>query len=175
MPESTCEFRNVTPLMLPMPYPPLTVAKQDISCANVLSIDYCGAVSEMTAVTQYINNESCLSQKNCRAAQIIMGIAMAEMIHLQKLGQLICLLGGTLDYRSRWRDGSEKLWSPDCLKLSVHLPEILKCGLESEHAAIRQYEMHMRVIKDQAVNAVLERIIKDEEYHVMLLKMLMRE
>lgn len=41
--------------------------------------------------------------------------------------------------------------------------------------AIRQYEMHMKMIKDDCVNAVLERIVKDEEYHIMLLRMLLEE
>ena len=175
MPENNCDFRPVTPLMLPFPYPPIKVEKEDIACANVLSINYCGAVSELTAITQYINNQSCLSQKHCHAAQTILGIAMAEMIHLQKLGELICLLGGTLDYKSRWRDGSEKLWTPECLKLTENPRDMLRFGIESENAAIRQYEMHMRVIKDANVNAVLARIIKDEEYHIMLFKILLRE
>lgn len=173
--ENVCEFRSVTPLMLPMPYPPLKTERENTDCANVLSIDYCGSVSELTAVNQYIHDENCVSLKHCQAAQIILGIAMAEMIHLQKLGTLICLLGGRLDYRSRWRDGSEKLWSPDCLKLTANLKDILRFGIESENAAIRQYEMHMRAIRDANVNAVLARIIKDEEYHILLLKMLLRE
>lgn len=173
--ENNCEFRNVTPLMLPMPYPPLKVEKESRDCANVLSIDYCGAVSEMTAINQYIHDENCLSHRHCRTAQIILGIAMAEMIHLQKLGTLICLLGGTLDYKARWRDGNEKMWSPDCLKLTANLRDILRFGIESENAAIRQYEMHMRAIREPNVNAVLARIIKDEEYHIMLLKMLLSE
>ncbi len=35
--------------------------------------------------------------------------------------------------------------------------------------------MHMKMIKDDCVNAVLERIVKDEEYHIMLLRMLLEE
>ena len=175
MPESTCDFRTVTPLILPLPYPVLKVEKEDVSFANVLSINFCGDVSELTAVTQYINNHSLLSQKHCGASKIILGIAMAEMIHLQKIGELICLLGGKLDYKSRWRDGSERLWTPECLKLTSNPRDMLRLGIESENAAIRQYEMHMRVIKDASVNAVLARIVKDEEYHIMLLKLLLGE
>lgn len=33
----------------------------------------------------------------------------------------------------------------------------------------------MQMIKDNCVNAVLERIIKDEEYHIMLLQILLKE
>ena len=47
--------------------------------------------------------------------------------------------------------------------------------IEAEKAAIRQYEMHIKMIDDRCVDAVLERIIQDEEYHIMLLRTLMQE
>ena len=45
--------------------------------------------------------------------------------------------------------------------------------IESEKAAISQYRMHMRRIRDPYVNAVLARIIRDEEYHIMTLQALL--
>ena len=45
--------------------------------------------------------------------------------------------------------------------------------IESEKAAINQYRMHMRRIRDPYVNAVLTRIIRDEEYHIMTLQALL--
>ena len=89
----TCNFRDVQPIMMNLPYPPIQVRKKNKDYANILSFDYCGSVSEMSAITQYINNENRLSCGNCDMAKTILGIAMAEMIHLQKLGQLIFLLG----------------------------------------------------------------------------------
>ena len=38
-----------------------------------------------------------------------------------------------------------------------------------------QYRNHISMIKDDCVNAVLLRIIKDEEYHILLLQALMEE
>ena len=52
---------------------------------------------------------------------------------------------------------------------------MLLADIESEKAAIYQYRMHMRMIKDNYINAVLARIIKDEEYHIMMLQMLVKE
>ena len=115
---NTCDFMSVRPIMADLPYPPVQVRNKNQRYANLLSIDYCGSVSEMSAITQYINNESILSGDNCQMAKTILGIAMAEMIHLQKLAALIILLGGSVDY--------------------------------------------------------VARIIKDEEYHIMLLKAMMR-
>lgn len=52
---------------------------------------------------------------------------------------------------------------------------MLQADIESEIEAINQYEMHISWIKDECVNAVLRRIIQDEEYHIMMLKTLAKE
>ncbi|MEE1313570.1 MAG: ferritin family protein [Lachnospiraceae bacterium] len=175
MQENSCNFSDVRPVILPLAYPPIQINKKNQACANMLSVDYCGAVSEMSAITQYINNEIYLSAEKCPVAKIILGIAMAEMIHLQKLGEMIYLLGGSVDFVSRQRDGRRWVWSPQCLTLPRQTREILMAGIESEKAAINQYEMHRKMITDTSVNAVLARIIKDEEYHIMLLQAMLKE
>ena len=108
-------------------------------------------------------------------AKTILGIAMAEMIHLQKLGQLIFLLGGTIDFSVRHRTGKEQLWTPEYIDIPEHAKKMLLADIESEKGAIYQYRMHMRMIKDNYINAVLARIIKDEEYHIMMLQILVKE
>ena len=52
---------------------------------------------------------------------------------------------------------------------------MLCADIEAERDAIAQYEAHMRKIKDECVNAVLRRIVRDEEYHIVLLQGLMEE
>ena len=52
---------------------------------------------------------------------------------------------------------------------------MLLADIEAERAAISQYEENKKMVKDDCVNAVLRRIIQDEEYHVMLLQALVRE
>ena len=139
----------------------------------MLKFDYCGSVSEMSAITQYINNENRLSCGKCSFAKVILGIAMAEMIHMQKLGQLIFLLGGTIDFSVRQRGGKRQLWTPEYLKTPENARNMVLADIESEKAAINQYRMHMRRIRDPYVNAVLARIIRDEEYHIMTLQALL--
>lgn len=170
-----CNFMGVAPIMMDLPYPPVQVREKNPAYANLLSLDYCGAVSEMSAITQYINNENRLSSDKCEMAKTILGIAMAEMIHLQKLGELIILLGGSIDFTAKNCHGESRMWTPEYLTLPEDSREILVAGIESERGAIRQYRMHMRMMKDPHVNAVLGRIIKDEEYHIMILQSLMKE
>lgn len=172
---NTCNFINVKPIMMDLPYPSIQVRERNPVYANLLSLDYCGSVSEMSAITQYINNENRLSCERCPIAQTLLGIAMAEMIHLQKLGELIFLLGGRIDFIAKQQNGRQRMWTPEYLNIPENAGKMLLADIESEKAAINQYRMHIKMIKDDYVNAVLARIIQDEEYHIMLLKVLIKE
>ena len=172
---SNCDFSDVRPIMMALPYPPLQVKEKNPSYAGMLSVNYCGAVSELSAITQYINFENRLACEHCPMAKTILGIAMAEMIHLQKVGELIFLLGGNMDFSVKQRDGKQKVWTAQYLKFPNQTKEMLMTGIESERAAINQYRTHMQMMKDPHVNAVLARIVKDEEYHIILLQELMKD
>lgn len=169
----SCSFAGIRPIMADLPYPPIRVQCANPACANLLSVDYCGAVSEMSAITQYINNENRMSGERCSLAKTILGIAMAEMIHLQKLGELIFLLGGTVDFTARYQNGRAMMWTPEYLQIPGNIRNMLQADIEAEQGAIKQYEMHIRMMNDRGAVAVLERIILDEEYHIMLLRTLL--
>ncbi|MDE5910667.1 MAG: rubrerythrin family protein [Lachnospiraceae bacterium] len=170
-----CSFAGVKPVMVDLTYPPIQVTARNQAYANLLSNDYCGAVSELSATAQYINNENRLSSEKCEMAKTILGIAMAEMMHLQKLGELICLLGGNVDFAARQQNGRARMWTPEYLSIPENVRKMLLADIEAERAAINQYQMHISMINDSCINAVLARIIKDEEYHIMLLQMMMED
>lgn len=172
---NTCSFVNVKPIMVDLPYPVTQVREKNQAYANLLSIDYCGSVSELSAITQYINNENRLSCEKCPMAKTILGIAMAEMIHLQKLGELIFLLGGSIDFTAKQQNGRRRMWTPEYLTISENVRKMLLADIEAEKTAIHQYRMHIKMIKDDFVNAVLERIILDEEYHIMMFQIMIKE
>lgn len=171
---NSCNFAGIRPAMADLPYPDIAVKERNLSYAGLLSNDYCGAVSELSAITQYLNNENRLSCDKCPMAKTILGIAMAEMMHFQKLGELIVLLGGTIDFTATLQNGRKKMWTPEYLILPEHAKKMLYAGIESEQAAVKQYRMHIKMINDPYICAILERIILDEEYHIMILKDLMR-
>lgn len=170
---SNCDFSGVRPAIMELPYPPVQVQAKNPEYADLLSIDYCGQISEMSAVTQYINNESRMFCERCPMGKTVMGMAMAEMMHMQKLGELIYLLGGIVCFTAKQPGGQSWMWSPQCLTLPEKFSEMLQVDLEREQATISQYDMHMRLIRDPYVNAVLYRIIQDEQYHIMLLRSLL--
>lgn len=175
MTTASCSFAGIKPIMADLPYPPIAVCQKNQTYADLLSVDYCGAVSEMSAITQYINNENRLSCEKCSMAKTLLGIAMAEMMHLQKLGELIVLLGGNIDFTAKQNNGQRKMWTPKYLDIPNYAKQMLAADIEAEKAAVSQYRAHIRVIRDDHVNAVLERIIIDEEYHIMLLHCLLEE
>lgn len=170
-----CDMSGIKPAMLELRYPPVQVERRNPEYAGILAFDYCGPVSELSAITQYINNENWLCLTACPLARTLLGIALAEMMHLQKLGELIQLLGGEVSFSVRQPDGRQLLWTPDYLSLSRDARRMLCAAIEAERDAIAQYEAHMRKIKDECVNAVLRRIVRDEEYHIVLLRGLMEE
>lgn len=170
-----CNFAGMRPAMADLPYPSIQVWGRNPAYANLLTIDYCGQTSELSAIMQYINNENRLSYENCSVARTLLSIAMAEMMHLQKLGELIVLLGGDIDFTAKTRNGCSKLWTPEYLSISENIDKMLEDDIEAEKEAICQYEMHIKMINDDCVNSVLKRIILDEEYHIMLLKVLKNE
>jgi bacterioferritin len=172
---NTCNFSGIKPIMMDLPYPPIQVKEKNRAYADLLSVDYCGSVSELSAITQYINNENRLSYGMCQTAQTLLGIASAEMVHLQKLGEMIILLGGQVDFIAKMRGGRRQMWTPGYLNIPDNVKKMLLADMEAEKAAINQYEAHIRMINDCYVNAVLARIIKDEEYHLMLLQTLLEE
>ena len=170
-----CSFINVKPIMMEMPYPPIQVSEKNQAYACLLSMDYCGSVSEMSAITQYINNENRLSTAKCNLAKTILGIAMAEMIHLQKLGELIFLLGGNVDFTARQPKGRQRMWTPAYLTIPANPLQMIAADIEAEKAAISQYQAHIKMINDKNITNVLERIILDEEYHILWLNALVKD
>ncbi len=172
---NNCNFMDVKPVMVDLPYPPIKAERKNLIYANILSIDYCGAVSELSAIAQYINNENRLSCERCPAARTILGIAMAEMVHLQKLGEMIFLLGGNIDYTVKLNNGKHMMWTPQHISIPQNVHKMVLADIESEKAAINQYKTHINMINDKYINDVLSRIILDEEYHIMFLNVLAKE
>lgn len=170
-----CSFSGVRPIIMDLPYPPIQVTERNREYANILSNDYAGAVSELSAITQYVNHENRLVCERCSMAKTMIGIAMAEMIHLQMLGELIFLLGGTVDFTARMRNGQSRMWTPQYLNFLSNPRDILTANIESEKKAINQYRAHIRLINDRHVGTVLSRIIQDEEYHIIILQSLLKE
>lgn len=171
--QNTCDLEGVHPAILSIPFPDIKVTCKNKYYADLLSEDYCGTGSEFTAITQYINHEIRISGKCCQTARTLLAIAQAEMIHLQMLGELIVLLGKPLTYNATIEHCS-MLWTPGTIKLGTNYNNMICADIDGEYEAIRQYEDHLKKIKDPYIKDILKRIIMDEKYHISLLKKLFK-
>ena len=90
------------------------------------------------------------------------------MHHLEMLGEIIVLLGGKPGY---WiNDKKKKYWTGKLVNYDISsLQTILTIDIEDEKAAIKQYKDTITKIDDPNINAVIKRIILDEEFHIQLL------
>lgn len=170
---SNCDLSAVKPAVMALPYPRVQVQGMNQDYAALLSVSYCGTISELSATMQYINNESRMVANQCLMGKTLLRMALAEMTHMQMLAELISLLGGNVCYTATQPGGQQRMWSPQCLSLPEKFSEMLQADLESEMAAINQYNMQIRMIRDDYVNDVLRRIVQDEQYHIMLIRSMM--
>ena len=81
-------------LMEDLPYPDLSNIGPDLKAARILSPAYAAAGSELTAILQYIFHGFQFGHKNMPDyAELMTDIAIAEMRHLDLLGETLLRLG----------------------------------------------------------------------------------
>lgn len=150
-----------------LPYPEVKVEGPNVEYANLLLKDYAGAFSELTAITLYVYQHIMGKGSFDDYAQLVNGVAMSEMKHLELLGKSIKLLGvKPIYFNNVWPPG--QLWSSSYVNYSTNIVDMLLIDIETEKKAIENFRHHMMMIKDRFIKELLERIILDEELHVKL-------
>lgn len=156
-------FENL-PCKASDPYPEVEVENQNLRYATLLLDAYAnGEKSEMTAIAQYMHHHFTI--KNKEIADTELCIALVEMKHLEMLGELIKMLGGSPKYRrsnKAWWDGGEVAYG-DSTEFK------LKLDIDAEKSAIEGYKTLISEIKDKSVIKVLCRILDDEIVHLEIL------
>lgn len=155
------------PYSLPEPYPAVQVVGQNHHYAALLLQDYAGIAGELTAINQYIYHYITLQNSYPAIATAARHIAITEMHHFELLGKIIQLLGKSPavhfpDY------GGMRYWSSKFVFYGGNIYDKLSCNIQHEADAIRSYRNRVRCIDDPGIQAVLERIILDEEHHLRL-------
>lgn len=145
---------------LDLPYPEVT-GRPDPRAVALLLQDYAGAVSEMTALNQYMYQYMLLSEKGNKFAEILECIAVTEMHHKEMLGKAIVRLGGNPIYAA-----NRTYWASNCVNYVQQPQSMILANIKSEYEAIFNYRRHIQMISNTSVQRLLERIILDEELHV---------
>jgi bacterioferritin len=150
-----------------LPYPEPKAETKNIPYANILLKDYAGEVSEFTAVSLYAYQHFVSDGIYKDYAELIVGVSVIEMKHLELLGETIKLLGIKPMYIDNGIPPG-KLWSPLYVNYTTEIIKMLKEDIESENKAIENYKHHIALIQDKYIKKLLERIILDEELHIKL-------
>jgi bacterioferritin len=141
-------------------YPEVKIEKKNKKYAELILDDYASRGSEFTAVTDYIYAHALT--ENDEIAEIFLGIAIVEMNHLDMLADVIIGFGGN----PKFYNGDKDFWKGQYTHYENSTKERIERAIESEKGAIKQYEDHIREIRQNDVKRLLERIIQDEKLHI---------
>lgn len=161
---------------LDIPYPEIKVEDKNLYYADLLSQDYAGDVSELTASLLYSYQHFENFNKNEEFSKLIEEISIVEMKHLEILGKIIKLLGKNPTYKTcESQRGNCVMWSSNNVIYDNNLKDMLKTDIKSEKLAIKNYEHHMNIIEDKYIKEILKRIILDEKRHLQIFETLLEE
>ena len=163
---------NMMSCELPIPYPPVKTDGKNLYYASLLTNDYAGVISEMSAVSVYIFQN--IVTTNQRISDTLKCISIVEMRHFGYIGKLIEAFGG--NPRIAVQSGCKcSFWNSQYLSYETNPKCYLKENIASEKAAIVNYKTRLNQISDKSVRELLERIIMDEENHIRLFEALLTE
>ncbi len=144
------------------PFPEAEVAPNKAYARLLLDAMGGGGAAEFTAIAQYINHH--FTARDEEVAELELCIALVEMQHLEILGDLIVELGGEPRY---WR-GNHGYWQGHEVAYAMSDKQMLQQDIFSEEAAIAAYEMLLAQIDEPKIQAIIRRIIRDEQVHLRL-------
>lgn len=150
-------------------YPEPKVECKNINYANILLQDFAGAVSELTAINLYVFQHISSEDRFRDYSELIKGISIVEMKHLELLGETIKLLGAKPVYANSLCPCGQ-FWTGVYVNYTDNILDMILEDINSEKQAIINYEKHICLIKDKYIKKLLERIIEDEKLHLKLFK-----
>lgn len=151
----------------PSPYPEVKVMDKNLCYAEILMDDYAGAISEFTAISQYLYHHVFFEAIDEELGELLENISIVEMHHMEMLADTIKQLGGNPIIRGSYSTYGNT-WDGRLVYYGYDLLDRLKADLESEYKAIENYKKHISIIPDPYIKALLNRIILDEMVHINL-------
>ena len=156
-----------------LPYPSVEVEK-DLKSAFVILPAYSSMHGELNAVLTYIYNGFYFNKQRLpKFSEVIDGIAVCEMEHLELLGKLLLNLG--LDPRYYYDNYGMNYYSTSFVQYGTEPQIMLMDAISAELVAIKNYTDIIEKLTNDKVKAVIKRIKMDEELHVLTLKELLKE
>jgi len=149
------------------PYPEIRVKEKNLHYAEILMDDFAGMTSELTAINQYLYHHFLSEDIEEEIGELLEGVAITEMHHMDMLADLILKLGGYPTFRGSYSTGPT-FWNGSFVYYGQNIHDQLLADINAEIIAINTYRHHMHIIDDPYVKEIIARIILDEELHLKL-------
>lgn len=156
-------------------YPSLEGVEEDAATLKIISSAYAGEEGELKAVLQYIYQHILFDNMGCKSyAAILRKIAIAEMKHLEILGELILKLGALPVY-SYLPPYPINYYSARSVSYAKTPQKMILDDIAAEQCAIDAYTKMLCRLKNEQVAAVIQRIRMDETEHLATFKCIFNE
>lgn len=156
------------PLICDLPYPSVDVLTKDVRSGNIISFAYATLRGELTATLQYAYHHFYFDKPNPEYADTLMCIALAEMKHIDILGSAMLNLGVSPKYIQC--PNTKEYYDTSLVSQSTTPQKMLMDDIQGEMNAIADYQKMLFVLKNEQVEAIVQRIILDEQLHLETLK-----
>ena len=160
------------PLIANLPYPSTEYLVKDVRSGQIISFAYATLKSELTAILQYTYHHFYFGDINKDYADTLMGIAIAEMKHLDILGEAMLKLG--VDPNFIQCPNTRTYFSTSTVSQSKTPQKMLMDDIGGELEAIATYKKMLFILENEQVEAIIQRIIIDEELHLEKLKEMLK-
>lgn len=159
------------PLICDLPYPTLDTLTTDVKSGQILSFAYATQKGELTAVLQYLYHEVFMKNFSAHNADTLMSIAIAEMKHMHILAEAMERLGVVPRYVQY--PNTKIYFDASCVSQSMTPQKMIMDDIQGELNAIAEYNKMLFVLKNEDVEAIISRIILDEQLHLETLKQML--
>lgn len=106
-------------------------------------------------------------------AQTLMSIGIAEMKHIEILGEAMLKLGVSPKYMQC--PNTQTYYNASTVSQAVTPAKMLMDDVQGEMNAIADYQKMLFILKNEQVEALIQRIILDEQLHLETLKNMLKK
>ncbi|NMP37417.1 MAG: bacterioferritin [Clostridiales bacterium] len=159
---------------LNLPYPEIAVGERNNQYARLLTGDYAGTGSELTAITQYFYQHIILKERMPELSDSLECISITEMRHMEFLAEMIAQFGADPQIRAVTNNGIY-YWSGKYPSYNKNPRQILLNNISGERSAIKAYRYAIEIINNENAREVIRRIILDEEHHIEIFEKYLRQ
>lgn len=163
------------PITTSNPFPTTEGICPDALSLRIISPAYASPSGELNAILQYVYHSLFFDKNGYKdIADKLVGIAIAEMHHLDLLGKTILALGAAPVY-AQYPPNCFNFYSGKFVCYSRTLKDMLEDDIRGERHAINSYTKMLTCLKNDRVKEIISRILEDEKLHLEILEKTLSE